>query len=218
MKCLLTILIQASAANPTSALKDLVADLPQLAKDKDFLSGVLVSLQNTKDKDGNLIKVDTSACQTSFEEFYDQATSLSGAQLIETYRLAREAKGAGDGTNIGFYMSQFNTYNGIMTGGFNFYQQCSLSYYMVALGSSFQNISGLSNVATNLGFRIYSGEDTSLTDLQTSLVAYTSDQTSIDNKKGLGNAAGNILRLFLQVEIPSTESAETPYYQSASSF
>ena len=62
-----------------------------------------------------------------------------------------------------------------MTGGFNFYQQCSLSYYMVALGSSFQYISGLSNVATNLGFRIYSGEDTSLTDLQTALVAYTSD-------------------------------------------
>jgi hypothetical protein len=46
---------------------------------------------------------------------------------------------------------------------------------MVALGSSFQNISGLSNVATNLGFRIYSGEDTSLTDLQTALVAYTSN-------------------------------------------
>jgi hypothetical protein len=82
-----------------------VADLPQLAKDKAFLSGVLVSLQNTKDKDGNLIKVDTSACQTSFDYFYDQATALSGAQLIETYRLAREAKGAGDGTNIGFYMS-----------------------------------------------------------------------------------------------------------------
>ena len=73
--------------------------------------------------------------------------------------MAREAKGAGDGTNIGFYISSFNTYNGILTGGFNFYQQCSLSYYMVAMGSSFQNISGLMNVATNLGFRIYSGED-----------------------------------------------------------
>ena len=88
---------------------------------------------------------------------------------------------------------------------------------MVALGSSFQNISGLSNVATNLGFRIYSGEDTSLTDLQTALVAYVLDD-STDNLTSLGNAAGNILRLFLQVEIPSTESAETPYYQSASSF
>lgn len=192
-------------------------DLPTLVKDQDFLSGVLVSLQNTKDENGDLIEVDTSACLTSFEEFYDQATSLSGAQLIETYKEAREAKGAGDGTNIGFYMSQFNTYNGILAGGFNFYQQCSLSYYMVALGSSFQNISGLSNVATNLGFRIYSGEDTSLTDLQTALVAYVLDD-STDNLTSLGNAAGNILRLFLQVEIPSTESAETPYYQSASSF
>lgn len=192
-------------------------DLPTLVKDQDFLSGVLVSLQNTKDENGDLIEVDTSACLTSFEEFYDQATSLSGAQLIETYKEAREAKGAGDGTNIGFYMSQFNTYNGILTGGFNFYQQCSLSYYMVALGSSFQNISGLSNVATNLGFRIYSGEDTSLTDLQTALVAYVLDD-STDNLTSLGNAAGNILRLFLQVEIPSTESTETPYYQSASSF
>ena len=132
--------------------------------------------------------------------------------------MAREAKGAGDGTNIGFYMSSFNTYNGILTGGFNFYQQCSLSYYMVAMGSSFQNISGLSNVATNLGFRIYSGEDQSLTQLSSSLLAYTAAPADKDIIRKLGESAGNILRLFLQVEIPSTESAETPYYQSASSF
>ena len=89
---------------------------------------------------------------------------------------------------------------------------------MVALGSSFQNISGLSNVATNLGFRIYSGEDQSLTQLSASLLAYTGNKNDKDTLRKLGESAGNILRLFLQVEIPSTESAETPYYQSASSF
>jgi len=179
---------------------------------------LLVSLQNTIDEEtGEVVKVDSSACIQSYTEFWETYSLLDTQMVKETYKAAREAKGAGSGTDYGFFMSNFGSYNELIISGFDFYNECSLDYYAVGLGSNLQNVSGLSNLATNLAFRVLDDEDTLLPDLATAIETYTTtpDQT---NMEALGNASGNIFRILLSVEIPTTSDNEIAYYQLASSF
>lgn len=137
--------------------------------------------------------------------------------LKDIYSAARELKGAGEGTDIGFWLSNFSTYNQILVSGFDFYNECNLDYYMVAVGSNLQNVSGLSNFGTTMAFRVLDSADTSLVDLQTAITDYAST-VSDENLTALGEASGNLIRLVLSVEIPTTSDNEIAYYQIASSF
>ena len=88
---------------------------------------------------------------------------------------------------------------------------------MVAVGSNLQNVSGLSNFGTTMAFRVLDSADTSLVDLQTAINNYATT-VSDDDLTALGEASGNLIRLVLSVEIPTTSDNEIAYYQIASSF
>ncbi len=135
----------------------------------------------------------------------------------DDYTTAREAKGSGSGTQIGYYVSQFSYYQQLTVTFYDFYNNCNLDYYMVAIGANTQNISGLSNLATNSLFRLFSGSDTSLTDLADAVTTYSSDDSD-DNLQALGEAVGTLLIKVLSVAIPTTSSDGISYYQTASSF
>lgn len=135
----------------------------------------------------------------------------------DAYATAREAKGTGSGTHIGYLISNFAQYQQLTVTFYDFYNNCNLDYYMVALGQNTQNVSGVSNLVTNSLFRLFSSGDTSLTDLADAVTAYTSDETD-DNLELLGEAAGVLLINVLSVAIPTTSSDGTSYYQTASSF
>lgn len=83
--------------------------------------------------------------------------------MLETvYTAARAAKGQGDGTHMGYLVSNFAAYQELIVSGFDFYNECSLDYYMVSLGSNIQNPAGLANLGTTIAFRVYSSGDTTL--------------------------------------------------------
>ena len=63
------------------------------------------------------------------------------------------------GSNIGFWIDFYGSYSQLITSGFNFYNECSLDYYAVAVGSNVQNPSGFANLAVALGYKVLSGED-----------------------------------------------------------
>ena len=78
--------------------------------------------------------------------------------MMSVYTAARNAKGQGEGTDLGFMVSNFGTYQQVLVTGFDFYNECNLDYYMVAIGSNVQAPSGLANLGMNLYWR-YTDED-----------------------------------------------------------
>lgn len=181
------------------------------ARNRNFVEGVLISLQNSTDEDGNVVVVDSSACQVNFNSFWDSIDSLDLAMVLETYKAARELKGQGSGTDAGFWFNNFSNYQMLVVSGFEMYNECSLDYYMVGVGNAVQNPSGLTNLGTNLAFRVYSSGDTTLTDLASAITTYTSSTTDA-NLMLLGKQAGNLARIVLSVEIPTTTDNSIAYY------
>jgi hypothetical protein len=51
--------------------------------------------------------MDSSFCLASFEEFDDTISNLKASMTQDIYTAARELKGAGSGTTIGYYVSNF---------------------------------------------------------------------------------------------------------------
>lgn len=176
-----------------------------------------MALQNQTDENGNVVEVDTSACMVTYDAFEATVDGISASQLYSLYEQARQAKGQGSGTDIGFMMSNFAGYSDVIIAGFNFYNECSLDYYMVSIGANSQNPSGLANLLVNLGYRTLNGEDTILADLGTATAAFVlgADNTTATN---LGKAVGDSVRVILQVEIPTAQDTEVAYYQTASGF
>lgn len=154
----------------------------------------------------------------AYEDFEETVDGMSASQVMEVYQAAMAAKGQGSGTDIGFMISNFADYQQMMVAGFDFYNECNLDYYMVAVGSNSQNPSGISNLLVNLLFRTFNGEDSTLSDLATATTAYLADTSSETLGDTLGKASGNLIRVVLQVEIPTTSQTEVAYYQTASSF
>jgi hypothetical protein len=120
-------------------------------------------------------------------------------------------------SNAGFWINFMGEYQQIITSGFNFYNECSLDYYMVAIGSGVQNPSGFANLAVAFGYKVFNGEDTTLATLGSTSAAYILDKTTA-NATAAGNASGVFIRNILQVEIPTATDSQMAYYQPASSF
>ena len=195
----------------------MVQNLPTWVKNDTLLKGILMSLQNQVDEQGNVIEVDSSSCMVTYDDFVATTDGITASQLYSLYESARQAKGQGSGTDIGFMISNFAGYSDVVVAGFNFYNECSMDYYMVSLGANSQNPSGISNLLVNLAFRTLNGEDTILQDLgiATTAFAASADTTTATN---LGKACGNAIRTILQVEIPTAQDTEVAYYQTASGF
>jgi hypothetical protein len=135
----------------------------------------------------------------------------------EAYEQARQQKGQMGASNAGFWINFMGEYQQLITSGFNFYNECSLDYYMVAIGSGVQNPSGFANLAVAFAYKVFNGEDTTLSTLGSTSAAYILDDSS-NNASACGSASGVFIRNILQVEIPTTTETEMAYYQPASSF
>merc|ERR1712147_453951 len=136
------------------------------------------------------------------------ATSLAAKTA---YEQARQQKGQTGATNFGFWINFAGDYRELVIVGFDFYNQCNLDYYMVAVGSNTQNPSGLANLLTNLAFRTFNGEDQSLANVATTMAAYVLDASNA-NATALGEAGGSLFSVILQVEIPTNSEVEMAYY------
>ncbi len=138
--------------------------------------------------------------------------------MIEaTYQAARELKGSGSGTHIGFLISNASLYQQVLITAFDFYNNCNIDYYMKALGVASQNAAGLTNIGTNLAFRVFSSTDTTFSDLVDAVTAYDAD-SSDDNMEAIGTAAGAMFITMLSVEIPTLSSNTISYINTATSF
>lgn len=85
------------------------------------------------------------------------------ASMVESvYTAARQAKGNGDGTHLGYLVSNFGAYQELLVSGFDFYNECNFDYYMVSIGSNVQNLTGLSNFGVTTAYRIFKSDDSSL--------------------------------------------------------
>lgn len=142
---------------------------------------------------------------------------MDAAMVESVYTAARAAKGNGEGTHAGYLVSNFGAYQELLVSGFDFYNECNLDYYMVAMGSNVQNLTGLSNFGVTTAYRLFNSDDNSLQNVVDTLAAYvvTADDTTAEN---LGKSAGNLIRIMLAVEIPTTSSTDIAYYETASKF
>jgi hypothetical protein len=150
----------------------MLVNLPTWVQNQSYVEGVLISLQNSVDENGDLVVVDSSLCTTSYRDFYATVASLDSSMDEAIYTAARVLKGQGPGTTVGLAVSNFGLYQQLVVSAFDCYNGCSLDYYMVAVGSSVQNPSGLANLVTNLAFRAFSEGDTTLADFASALVTY----------------------------------------------
>lgn len=105
VRIFITYNLQASAANSLSAFKDLFVKMPSWIRHQNFQVGLITSLQNQFDSEGDLVTVDTSQCISAFSTFWDIKTRMSDTNNSFDYINARQDKGSGDGTNIGFMVS-----------------------------------------------------------------------------------------------------------------
>jgi hypothetical protein len=96
----------------------------------------LIAFQNTYDADGVLTEMTSSNCISSFTTFETKITDIRDAMNEDDYTTAREAKGTGSGTHIGYLISNFAQYQQLTVTFYDFYNNCNLDYYMVALGSN----------------------------------------------------------------------------------
>merc|ERR1712083_1153604 len=195
-----------------SAAITMVESLGEWIKDDSILKGTLLGLQNARDADGNLIEVSSSACITAYEEFVVTSNALDASQMMDLYTAARASKGQGEGTDLGFMVNNFGVYQQVLVAGFDFYNECNLDYYMVAVGTNVQSPSGLANLGMNLYWRYTDEEDTTIPDLATATAAWVLDSSSTSKAITLGQQCGQLIRLVLQVEIPTTSDTEVAYY------
>lgn len=86
------------------------------------------------------------------------------------YAASLVAKGNGKANSFGFQMSKISKFSFLTVSGFNFYNNCRLDYYNMAVGVNSQSVSGILNFATNVYWRATSDE-TTIEDLETGLLA-----------------------------------------------
>ena len=67
-----------------------------------------------------------------------------------TYDSGRAEKGSGEGSTIGFYLSQATQYADMTVELTNLYNECSLDYYMQAWAPLFTSVSGFLNITVSL--------------------------------------------------------------------
>ena len=144
---------------------DLATHFSSWVTSDDYLKGVLVALQNSVDAEGNVQAVDSSSCLTTYTDFRADTAGMNLSDLVaakEAYEQARQQKGQIGASNAGFWINFMGEYQQLITSGFNFYNECSLDYYMVAIGSGVQNPSGFANLAVAFAYKVFNGEDTTL--------------------------------------------------------
>lgn len=196
---------------------DLIADLPQVYKDTDFMTGVVESLQNVVDDSGTVILSPTAACTTNFQAFYGEFPTLWSNINLTQYRSALTDKGAGDGTRAGFTFAQISGVQQITTLFFEFYNTCKFDYYVQSFGVNLQSVTGLSNFGTTLGFKLLDEGDTLFANILTNTAAYALSDTAT-TREDLGKSFGDLLREILTVEVPSTSIDEEIYYEEGTNF
>ena len=123
-----------------------------------------------------------------------------------TYYASLAAKGNGKGSDLGFAVSKITKYNSLIVAGFDFYNNCNLDYYTMAVGFNTQSLSGLLNFGTNTYWRLTSTEPT-IDNLLSGLAA--------GNPVIVGDAVGNFWKNMLNVEIPSVDTSGVSNYQAA---
>jgi hypothetical protein len=145
-------------------------------------------------------------------------TSLSDSMVFEDYVAALEEKGAGSGTSFGFNISNFSTYQEQIVTFYDFYNACSIDYYMQSIGANTQSVPGLMNFATNNLFRIYDSSDLLLSTLSSAITEYmdapddSTDDFMDTIMESLGEAAGLLFSTLLSVEIPTISDSESINY------
>lgn len=68
---------------------DLLANIGEWIKADSLLKGTLLSLQNERDADGNLVEVSSSACIQAYDEFTQTTGDLEASQMMALYTAAR---------------------------------------------------------------------------------------------------------------------------------
>lgn len=157
-------------------MKEIGLHLFDYLANKNFLYGMLTAMQAQTDSNGDLVAVDSSACLVTFDEFTAEISTRNLNDLVaakEAYEMMRADKGAQGTSDMGFWMSFYGEYQSTIVAGFNFYNECSLDYYMMAIGSNVQNPTGLANLAIAMGFAIYKDpESSTLAQLATAMTLW----------------------------------------------
>ena len=146
-----------------------------------------------------------SNCMSSlstFEGIYMQLKATINSDV--QYYASLKAKGNGEGSNAGFQLSKMAKYSDLAVAGFDFYNNCNLDYYSMAVGFNTQSMSGLMNFGTNIYWRMTTEEPT-IDNLVTGLTA--------KNPVMVGNAVGTFWKNLLAVEIPDMNSSGLSNYQ-----
>ena len=120
-----------------------------------------------------------------------------------SYKAGQLAKGQGNGTQLGWYMSNAQQYIDVYIQAVNVFNYCDFNYYLRAAGQWF-SASGGTNQAINFMWRFLSTEDMTM-------YYNLSVAVKTGNVQTAGQEFGKFLALFMQVEIPDTASA--PSYQ-----
>lgn len=183
---------------------------------------MLTAMQAQTDSSGELVAVDSSACLTTFDEFTAEISTRNLNDLTAAkaaYEQMRSDKGAQGTSDMGFWMSFYGEYQSTIVAGFNFYNECSLDYYMMAIGANVQNPTGLANLIIAMGFQIYKDPTSgTLAELATNMALWLAD-TSVDaNAELAGQSTGTFFQELLAVAIPTATDSKKAYYQPASSF
>jgi hypothetical protein len=68
------------------------------------------------------------------------------------YKANMENKGAGVGTEAGYYIDSISKWGDGVVEMFSLFEECKLDYYLMSFGTSFQTLNGLLNMGTNVLF------------------------------------------------------------------
>lgn len=163
--------------------------------------------------------VDSSACLVTFDDFVDEVSARNLNDVVaakEAYELMRADKGAQGTSEMGFWMSFYGEYQSTIVAGFNFYNECSLDYYAMAIGANVQNPTGLANLAIAMAFQLYKDTTTStLAYLTTSMVAWQLNETNREDDtlaETAGQWTGTFFQELLAVSIPTATDSKKAYY------
>lgn len=128
----------------------------------------------------------------------------------------RADKGAQGTSDMGFWMSFYGEYQSTIVAGFNFYNECSLDYYAMAIGANVQNPTGLANLAIAMGFQLYKDPDTStLASLTSAIVTWQLNSTNRATDslaEAAGQWTGTFFQELLAVSIPTATDSKKAYY------
>lgn len=120
---------------------------------------------------------------------------------------------------MGFWMSFYGEYQSTIVAGFNFFNECSLDYYMQAIGANVQNPTGLANLAIAMGFQLFKDPTTStVAVLSTSHAAWLGTPSDDTLAEAAGQNSGTFFQELLAVSIPTATDSKKAYYKPASSF